>query len=60
MQSDFDGLEPLCTILPEPAAVEPQMQAEIEEGEATTNIPKEPTSASHEEAQEADEIESDR
>ena len=36
------------------------MQAEIEEGEATTNIPKEPTSASHEEAQEADEIEPDR
>ena len=60
MQSDFDGLEPLCTILPEPAAVEPQMQAEIEEGEATTNIPKEPTSASHEEAHEADEIEPDR
>ena len=23
LQSDFDGLEPLCTILPEPAAIEP-------------------------------------
>ena len=60
LQSVFDGLEPLCTILPEPAAVEPQMQAEIEEGTATTNMPKELTSASHEEAQEADEIEPDR
>jgi len=57
LQSDFDGLEPLCTILPEPAVVEPQMQAKIEEGAATSNIPKEPTSASNEEA---DEIEPDR
>ena len=57
LQSDFDGLEPLCTILPEPAAVEPQMQAKIEEGAATSNMPKEPTSASNEEA---DEIEPDR
>ncbi|KAG2541444.1 hypothetical protein PVAP13_9NG682028, partial [Panicum virgatum] len=37
LQSDFDGLEPLCTILPEPAVVEPQMQAKIEEGAATTD-----------------------
>ena len=32
LQSDFDGLKPLWPILLEPAAVEPQMLAEIEEG----------------------------
>ena len=59
VQCDFDGLKPLWPILLEPAAVEPQMLAEIEEGVAV-NMPMEPTCASPEEVDVADEIELDR